>query len=97
MYYSIISTVDDSITLNTHTHTRYVTHPQVTPVLEVSPVSIGGVTVRHATLHNVGHFRALGLALGDTVSVTRAGDVIPYVSMQCSGSARSVESSTALF
>jgi len=51
----------------------------VTPVASLDPVSIGGVIVRHASLHNEDQIRSLGLKVGDVVVVRRAGDVIPDV------------------
>ena len=51
----------------------------VTPVAHLSPVRVGGVTVRRATLHNFKFIRDKGLNIGDTVEVRRAGDVIPEV------------------
>jgi DNA ligase (NAD+) len=51
----------------------------LTPVGELEPVFIGGVTVTNVTLHNIEQIQRLDLHLGDTVIVERAGEVIPYV------------------
>ncbi len=51
----------------------------LTPVAILKPVSIGGVTITRATLHNEDEIKAKGLKIGDHVIVQRAGDVIPEV------------------
>jgi len=52
---------------------------RLTPRAHVDAVEVGGITVRHATLHNADYVATLGLKVGDRVFLRRAGDVIPQI------------------
>ncbi|MBI2099486.1 NAD-dependent DNA ligase LigA [Candidatus Uhrbacteria bacterium] len=51
----------------------------LTPVAVMEPVFVGGTTVAHATLHNMDEIERLGLKIGDTVILEKAGDIIPKI------------------
>ncbi len=60
----------------------------LTPVAEIEPVDISGTTIRHASLHNLQNVLDKDLHIGDTVTVERAGDVIPYIVASAPGEHR---------
>lgn len=51
----------------------------LTPVAVMRPVELTGIKITHATLHNMDQIERLGLKIGDTVIISRAGDVIPQI------------------
>lgn len=51
----------------------------LTPVAHLRPVEVAGTTVKRATLHNIDEIKRLGLKIGDTVIIEKAGDIIPDV------------------
>ena len=60
----------------------------LTPVAELAPVELSGITIKRATLHNVQNIIDMGLMIGDEVTVERAGDVIPYITASTPGENR---------
>ena len=57
----------------------------LTPVAELAPVELSGITIKRATLHNVQNIIDMDLMIGDTVTVERAGDVIPFIADSAPG------------
>ena len=60
----------------------------LTPVAHLAPVELSGITIKRASLHNVQNLIDMDIQIGDTVTVERAGDVIPYVSARKPGAER---------
>ncbi len=60
----------------------------LTPVAQLSPVDLSGITIKRASLHNAQNLEDMQIMIGDTVTVERAGDVIPYISASIPGKER---------
>ena len=60
----------------------------LTPVAHLAPVELSGITVKRASLHNAQNLIDMDIRIGDTVTVERAGDVIPYISARKPGAQR---------
>jgi DNA ligase (NAD+) len=75
--YKLSAQVVESQALNVHYDVGKTGN--VTPVLEINPVLVGGVTITRATLHNPADIKKKDIRLKDRVKIKRAGDVIPFV------------------
>ena len=60
----------------------------LTPVARLAPVELSGITIRRASLHNAQNLIDMDIRIGDTVTVERAGDVIPYITARKPGAQR---------
>ena len=60
----------------------------LTPVALLAPVNLSGITIKRASLHNAQNLEDMQIMIGDTVTVERAGDVIPYITASTPGECR---------
>ena len=60
----------------------------LTPVALLEPVDLSGITIKRASLHNAQNLEDMQIMIGDTVTVERAGDVIPYITASIPGTSR---------
>lgn len=63
----------------------------VTPLAQIKPVSVGGVTISNVTLHNLAEIERLGVKVGGLVEVKRSGDVIPKITRTLNSKGHCVE------